>query len=67
MTVDKRKQIVTFIAKTYVDPRTHLPHPPLRIEQAMTDARVSVDPFKNPDEQVKDIVEKTPTSNPTKN
>jgi len=58
MTADKRKRIVTFIAKTYVDPRTHLPHPPLRIEQAMTDGRVSVDPFKNPDEQIKDIVEK---------
>ena len=58
MTSDKRKQIVTFISKTYVDPKTHLPHPPLRIEQAMTDGRVSVDPFKNPDEQIKDIVEK---------
>ena len=58
MISDKRKQIVTFIAKTYVDPRTHLPHPPLRIEQAMTDGRVSVDPFKNPDEQIKDIIEK---------
>ena len=58
MTSDKRKQIVTFIAKTYVDPKTHLPHPPLRIEQAMTDGRVSVDPFKNSDEQIKDIIEK---------
>jgi len=58
MTTDKRKQIITFIAKTYVDPKTHLPHPPLRIEQAMIDGRVSVDPFKNPDEQIKDIVEK---------
>ncbi len=58
MTLDKRKQIITFIAKTYVDPKTHFTHPPLRIEQAMTDARVSVDPFKNPDEQIKDIVEK---------
>ena len=58
MTTDKRKQIVTFIAKTYVDPKTHLPHPPLRIEQAMIDGRVSVDPFKNSDEQIKDIVEK---------
>ena len=28
----KKKQIVEYIAKTYVDPRTHLPHPPLRIE-----------------------------------
>ena len=58
MTADKRKQIVTFIAKTYVDPRTHLPHPLLRIEQAMTDGRISVDPFKNPNEQIKDIIEK---------
>ena len=57
MTAEKRKQIITFIAKTFVDPRSHLPHPPLRIEQAITDARVSIDPFKNVDEQVKDIVE----------
>jgi ribosome maturation protein SDO1 len=55
---DKRKQIVEFIAKTYVDPKTHLPHPPLRIEQAMKDARVSIEPQKNVDEQVKEIVEK---------
>ena len=55
---EKKKQIVEFIAKTYVDPRTHLPHPPLRIEQAIKDARVSVDPQKNANEQVKDIVEK---------
>ncbi len=54
----KRKQIVEFIAKTYVDPRTHLPHPPLRIEQAMKDARVSIDPHNNVSEQVKEIVEK---------
>ena len=57
MVLEKRKQIVEFIAKTYVDPRSHLPHPPLRIEQAMDDARISVDPFKNTDEQTKDIVE----------
>ena len=58
MTSEKRKQLVTFIAKTYVEPRSHLPHPPLRIEQAMDDGRVTVDPFKNADEQVKDVVEK---------
>ena len=55
---EKKKQIVAFIAKTYVDPKTHLPHPPLRIEQAMKDARVSIDPRKNTDEQAKDVVEK---------
>ena len=58
MISEKRKQLVTFISKTYVDPRSHLPHPPLRIEQAMDDGRISIDPFKNVDEQVKDIVEK---------
>ena len=55
---EKKKQIVEFIAKTYVDPRTHLPHPPLRIEQAIKDARVSVDPQKHANEQIKDVVEK---------
>ena len=58
MVEEKKRQLVEFISKTYVDPRTHLPHPPLRIEQAMKDARVSVEPQKNVDEQVKDIVEK---------
>ncbi len=57
MVSEKRKQIVDFISKTYVDPRSHLPHPPLRIEQAMDDARVSIDPFRNTDEQIKEIIE----------
>jgi ribosome maturation protein SDO1 len=58
MTSEKRKQIVNFISRTYVDPKSHLPHPPLRIEQAMEDGRVSIDPHKSVDEQVKEIVEK---------
>ena len=58
MISEKRKQIVNFIAKTYVDPKSHLPHPPLRIEQAMEDGRVSIDPHHNAEEQIKDIVDK---------
>jgi len=57
MVSEKRKQIIEFIAKTFVDPRSHLPHPPLRIEQAMNDAKVAVDPFKSLEEQTKDVVE----------
>lgn len=57
MVTEKRKQIVDSIAKTFVDPRSHLPHPPLRIEQAMDDARISIDPFRNIDEQIKEIIE----------
>lgn len=58
MIEEKRKQVIAFIAKTYVDPRSHLPHPPLRIEQAMKDARASIDPQKAAEEQAKDLVEK---------
>ena len=57
LTEEKRRQIVTIIAKNYVDPKTHLPHPPVRIEQAMQDARVSVDPFKDVNEQAKLVIE----------
>jgi ribosome maturation protein SDO1 len=57
MTEDKRRQVVAMIAKTYVDPRTGLPHPPVRIEQAMQEARVSFDPFKDANEQLKTILD----------
>ncbi len=66
MVDEKRKQIVNFIAKTYVDPKSHLPHPPLRIEQAISDARVSIDAFKNTEEQIKDIVQSLRTIIPLK-
>jgi ribosome maturation protein SDO1 len=57
MTEEKRKQIVNMISKTYVDPRTGLPHPPVRIEQAMQEARVTFDPFKDASEQMKTILD----------
>lgn len=66
MVAEKRKQIITFIAKTYVDPRSHLPHPPMRIEQALEQMRLSIDPFKNSEEQAKEIVEKLRTIIPLK-
>jgi ribosome maturation protein SDO1 len=57
LTDEKRKAIVAAIAKNFVDPRTLLPHPPTRIEQAMQEARVTVDPFQDPNEQMKGVVE----------
>ncbi|RMF29188.1 MAG: ribosome assembly factor SBDS [Candidatus Nitrosothermus koennekii] len=58
LTEEKRKKIVTIISRGFVDPRTHLPHPPLRIEQALEECRVSIDPFKSAEEQAKDIIDK---------
>jgi len=56
LTAEKRKQIITFIARQAVDPKTNLPHPPIRIEQAMGEIRYSIDPFKEAEEQAKDII-----------
>lgn len=53
---DKKKQIINFIARHSVDPRTNLPHPPLRIEQAMEQIHFSIDPFKDAEEQAKEMV-----------
>jgi ribosome maturation protein SDO1 len=52
----KRRQIVAFIARNAVNPQTGHPHPPHRIEMAMEEARVNIDPFKHLDEQVKEVV-----------
>ena len=55
MTEQKLKQIVSIISRNYVDPRTKLPHPPARIENALGEAHVSVDPFRDAEEQVKEV------------
>ncbi|MCX8176406.1 MAG: ribosome assembly factor SBDS, partial [Candidatus Bathyarchaeota archaeon] len=54
---DKKKQIINFISRHCVDPKTNLPHPPLRVEQALSQAKISIDPFKDADEQAKDVIQ----------
>ena len=56
MIEEKRRQVITFIARNAVNPQTGHPHPPTRIEMAMEQARVNIDPFKHVDEQVKEVV-----------
>jgi ribosome maturation protein SDO1 len=56
MIIEKRRQIVAFIARHAENPQTGVPHPPQRIENALEEARVSIDPFKSVDEQVKDVM-----------
>ena len=53
---EKRRQIVSFISRECIDPKTNLPHPPLRIEQAMKQIRFSIDPSKGVEEQTKEII-----------
>ncbi|MCI4356770.1 MAG: ribosome assembly factor SBDS [Thermoplasmata archaeon] len=54
----KHRQIVTMIARNAMNPQTGAPHPPARIEAAMNEARVHVDPFRSADQQVNEILAK---------
>ena len=56
MTESKRKQIISFITRQCVDPKTNLPHPPLRIEKAMEQVHYPIDPFGEVEEQAKEII-----------
>ena len=53
----KRKRIVDVIVKNAMDPKTKTPHPRQRIELAMEEAGVHIDPFKPVDQQVKIVVD----------
>jgi ribosome maturation protein SDO1 len=57
MVEEKKRQIVQFINRSFVDPKTHLPHPIVRIEAAMEEVRVPIDPFKKVEDQAKTIVD----------
>lgn len=52
MQEEKRLKVVTTIAREAINPQTKLPHPVRRIEIAMDEAKVRIDPFKSVDEQV---------------
>ena len=52
MLEEKRKKIIAKITREAINPQTKLPHPARRIEKAMEEAKVHIDPFKSVDEQV---------------
>ncbi len=47
MTEQKRKRLVTAIVEAAVDPKTGLPHPAIRVDQALEEAKYLIDPFKS--------------------
>lgn len=57
MIEEKRKQIVQYIYETFVDPRTHNPHPLIRIDSAIEEARVAIDPFRRSEDQAKTVID----------
>jgi ribosome maturation protein SDO1 len=53
----KRKRIIDKIVRNAMDPQTKTPHPRQRIELAIKEAGIHIDPFKKVDVQVKTIIE----------
>jgi len=56
MIESKRQQIIAMLSKALIDPSLGNPIPILRIEQALNQVSVSIDPFKPPEEQFKNVV-----------
>ena len=52
MLEEKKKRIIAEIARNAINPQTGAPHPPQRIELAMEEAKVHIDPLKSVEEQV---------------
>ncbi len=52
MLEEKKRRIIAEIARNAINPQTGAPHPPHRIELAMEEAKVHIDPFKSVEEQV---------------
>jgi len=57
MQENKKNRIVEKIVRNAMDPKTKAPHPRQRIEIAMKEAKVHIDPFKPVSDQVKTTIE----------
>ncbi|MEM3712041.1 MAG: ribosome assembly factor SBDS [Thermoproteota archaeon] len=55
MIESKKQQIIAMLSKSLIDPSLGNPIPSLRIEQALSQVGVSIDPFKPPEEQFKNV------------
>lgn len=52
---DKRRKIVEHIHQYYVDPATGKPHPVIRIENALTELRIVIDPEAPMEKELKEV------------
>lgn len=55
---NKKRQIINIIHRNGVDPKTHAPHPVIRIENALVEAKFHVDEFASVEEQLQEALKK---------
>jgi len=54
---EKKRQIISAITRTCIDVRTGLPVPATRVEQALGQIGVQIDPFKSGEEQARAVIQ----------
>jgi len=52
----KKNEVIQFIFKNYMDPKTKLPHPPDRIENCMKDCHIKIDPKRDAKKQAEEAI-----------
>lgn len=57
LTDEKRLKVIDLMMRNCADPRTKAPHPRLRLENALDEARFHFDAFKSTEEQMKAAIE----------
>lgn len=62
----KRKRILALIQRNAIDPKTKLPHPMTRIENAFEQAKCHINEFRSAEEQVDDVIKSLRTILPLK-
>jgi ribosome maturation protein SDO1 len=53
---EKKRKVISIIAANAINPQTKTPHPPARIEHAMEEAGVHIDPMKSVEDQVNTVM-----------
>jgi ribosome maturation protein SDO1 len=53
---EKRKRLIDIVHRNGVDPRTHLPHPLTRIENAFAEAKIKIDENRTVEDQLQEIL-----------
>ena len=55
---EKLNRVLDIITRNAIDPRSGLPHPRVRIEAAFDEAKLKIDPLKEAEDQVNEILSK---------
>lgn len=57
MRAKKKSKIVDIIVRNAINPQTNTPHPRVRIENAIEESKIHIDPFKSADSQVDGVMD----------